>query len=99
MLPLIEKYLASNMTQKQFYHSENLTLARFKYWLKKYRQTHQAPAASAEPPAPTPFVAIHAKPPTTPNSACEIAYPNGVVLRLSQPTDARLLIQLIHSGA
>lgn len=96
MFPLIEQYLTSNLTQKQFCQNEHLSLAHFKYWLKKYRQT---PTSSAEPSAPTPFVALHTTPPScTTNSACEIAYPNGVVLRLNQPTDARLLIQLIHSS-
>jgi len=38
MFPLIEKYLDSNLTQKQFCASQFLKNSVFQYWLKKYRQ-------------------------------------------------------------
>jgi len=55
MFSLIEKYLASNETQKRFCEQESLKKATFKYWLKKYRDRDQSKANRS-------FVALEIEP-------------------------------------
>ena len=49
MLPLIETWLASDLTQKQFCKQHNLTFWSLQYWLKRYGRPKMAhPKARAK---------------------------------------------------
>lgn len=92
----IEKYLASNLTQKQFCEQEQLTYSTFQLWLKKYRQTN-GDSENARCHAGNNFVPLTFKPLAVP-SEYTIEYPNGVVLRVSSPIDLATLIRLIQAS-
>lgn len=100
MFPLIEKYLDSQLSQKAFCQQQNLSFAVFGYWLKKYRKAHRPAPAVAKQAARPAFVPLHVTPSDRRNqNTCELVFPNGVMLRFSQPVEPDLLIQLIRSGA
>jgi transposase-like protein len=41
MLELIEQWLQSGQSQKEFARQQNVKLGTFAYWVKKYKQHHQ----------------------------------------------------------
>ncbi len=99
MFPVIEKYLASGLSQKAFCDRHKLPAASFSYWLRKYRKAHAGSPAAQAPGTPEAFVPIHVTATSSTQSACELIFPNGVTVRFSHPVEPGLLIQLIHSGA
>jgi hypothetical protein len=100
MFPLVEKYLASELSQKAFCRERNLPYAVFGYWLRKYRNAQRASSPVAKNSAQAAFVPLHVTPQGhSCQSACELVFPNGIVLRFTQPMQTDLLIQLIRSGA
>ena len=100
MFPLVEKYLASELSQKAFCDQHNLPTAVFSYWLKKYRKAHRSAPSARNRSAHGAFVPVRVIPPGHPAPCtCELVFPNGVTLRFSQPVEPNLLIQLIRNGA
>ena len=97
MFPIIEKYLASGMTQRAFCQTENLKLATLQKWLGKYRETQKAtsqPEAAAFITLPQASdSAWRAQPAET---ICTITYPHGVSVCLTGSPDAFLIGQLIQ---
>lgn len=99
MLPRIEKYLASNLSQKAFCAQEGLAYPTFRYWLRQHRAPNRPPQNAS--PAPTGFIPLRVRPPAplrpSGNSQphCVIEFPHGVIVRLSGPLDWQRLFQLI----
>ena len=92
---LIEKYLASAMTQKTFCQQYGLADSTFQLWLKKYRQSGKTtmPAQTYET---TPhFIPLHFNPPPVGDTII-IEYPHGVVVRITQPVPLHVLTRLIQ---
>lgn len=97
MFPLVESWLQSKLTQKQFSEQHGLALHILPYWVNRYRQVHpdSSPAPmsqSAQTPAfiqidPAPAIPCPSPPPTTPPIAppteMAIELPSGLVLRFS----------------
>ena len=95
-IAVIEKYLASGLTQKQFCQQEQLAYATFHFWLKKYRQAD----AAASQAVSNSFVPLTFSS-SIPNPGATdfiIEYPNGVTLRVSGTIAPQTLVHLIHSG-
>jgi len=100
MFPVVEKYLASGLSQKAFCDQHKLPAASFSYWLRKYRKAQtSSPAAPASGTPEDAFVPIRITATSSTQSACELVFPNGVTVRFSHPVEPGLLIRLIHSGA
>jgi hypothetical protein len=79
----------SEQSQKEYCQANNLPLYKFHYWIHKLRGSHNPLADS--------FVPVNMQPSSSPVSASdlEIAYPNGV--RLKVPSgDVHLIGQLIR---
>ena len=96
MFAAVERYRESELTQKQFCHSEGLALTTFQYWAARYRQYHSSP----ENPQAA-FVELKAAQPQTQTSGQGIflTYPNGVTLNLPPSAiDLASLKQLIILG-
>jgi hypothetical protein len=96
MLPRIEKYLASNLSQKAFCAQEGLAYQTFRYWLRQYR-TPKRRQKNLSPP-PTGFIPLQVHPPTPSldsHPRCVIEFSHGVIVRLSGPLDWQRLSQLI----
>ena len=87
MFPVVETYLDSELTQKDFSAEHDMSAAVLNYWLAKYR------SKSAESGA---FLEIHpgaAAPPERP--LLEVCYPHGVKLRIFTPLKAAYLDHLL----
>lgn len=96
MFPVIARYLESDLTQEAFCRQENLAIHVFHYWLKKYRQQQKpakpdAPGSPAFLPIQLAGVSAHGP------SACEIALPNGIVVRFGHPLKPGHLGQIISA--
>ncbi len=94
MFALIEKYLASGLSQKAFCAQEQLAFATFQCWLRKYRAQQQS--APREPG--NGFIPLHLREaPRTMMSPLTyvVEFPNGVIVRLSGQVDLQLLSHLV----
>lgn len=85
MYPIVEVYLASDLTQEAFCEREGFSIAVLNYWLKKYRLAHGE--------APT-FVEI--RPAPADGGCLEIAYPNGMRLRFDRLVPVAYLRALLQ---
>ena len=78
MFAIIEESLQSELTHKTYCRQKGIPESRFYYWQKKYKEEH----------TPGGFIPIrvttHQQPVNA--SVIEIAYPNGVVMRLPATT-------------
>ena len=86
MFPLIERYLASGLTQTRFCEEEDLSMPVFTYWLQRYRRRSAVQAPSFTEITP---------PPSAGHPLYEIEYGGGVRLRLFAPAEAAFLLKLV----
>jgi hypothetical protein len=63
MYPLIEAYLESGLSQKQFYQQHNLSLDVFQYWLRHYRKSTSGNGQNQ--PSDRRFLALQVTPPVS----------------------------------
>lgn len=90
MFSLIKSCKESGMSNKDFCRQNGIGQAMFYYWQKKLQESKQA--------LPTGFIPVKVKDEFSFANPIEIAYPNGVKLRLAQGTDlsvVRVLIGLV----
>jgi hypothetical protein len=88
MFQLVEKYLGSGITQKQFCTEHGLSLVRFQYWHKRYKE-HQSEQGGF-----IPVRISHGKQKII-VSNFEIQYPNGIILRLPATASLNLVRSFI----
>ena len=99
MIELIEEYLSEpGITLRAFCARHQISLSTFHYHLAKYRR--QQTAAQEKPagrfiPLSLPDLAIASSGP----SACEIAWPGGVVIRFETNPSPEYLVVLIKAGS
>ena len=87
MFSLVEEFLKSGKTQREFSLKAGIGRAKFNYWVCKYRNQHQGQPSAA-------FIRVE----TTldkQDEQLEILYPNGVRLKAGG-TDMSLISQLIR---
>lgn len=87
MFPVVEAYLASESTQKDFSAEHGMSVAVLNYWLAKYRRKAVETGA---------FLEIH---PGATSAAerplLEVCYPHGVKLRIFTPLKPAYLDHLL----
>ena len=88
IFPIIELYLKSDLSQKQFALSQEMTYPSFLKWLTVYRKHHKSAGKQH-------FKAVQIKP-STHSQACEISYPNGIVLSFDKAPEASELLSLVR---
>lgn len=88
MYPLVEQWLESAENQSDFRERHQLSKSVFSYWLKKYRseQIGELPAGG--------FVALSVRSGAAQAADLEVAFPNGVVVRVGARTDAAFIREL-----
>lgn len=101
MFTVVEKFLASGLSQKVFCQQEGIVLTTFGWWFKQYRQA-QNPRPKASLPATTKtnsFIPLVVNPPASadPPTRCVIEFPNGVVVRLTGAVSPQMLVHLIQT--
>lgn len=87
MFPLVESYLSSQVTQKEFSAEHGMSVAVLNYWLSKYRSESVETGAFLEI---HPSGAVAAERPLL-----EVCYPHGVKLRIFTPLKPAYLDHLL----
>lgn len=87
MLQLIQQYMESNVKQKEFCSTHEISISRFHYWHKRYKE--QFDQGGFVP------VQIHKGTKKSSGASFEIQYPNGVILRLPPTAPLNLVRSFI----
>lgn len=85
MFALVEKYLNGSQTQTDFCRDYNLSLSKFAYWLKKYRESQKAPG----------FIPLKFKQPSIMGDT-RIELPNGIAIIFNGSINTAFIAELIH---
>lgn len=95
MFALIEEYLnGAKTTQREFCSNHQLAYSTFQLYLSRYRRLHPVPnAASADQFIP--LVLSQQAIATNSHPACEIAWPDGTVIRFGVQPNPEYLLALI----
>lgn len=88
MFPVVEDWLQSGLTQKEYSKMYQLSAHILPYWVGRYRQTH----ANAHPQSAS-FIQVATDPPLI--HGMEVALPTGVVIRFANPVPIPYLQQLL----
>ena len=91
MFPLVDKWLASGLTQKEFSQRHGLALHIMPYWEARYRKVH--PSAQATGAPSTGFIQLPTSPATV--SPMEVALPSGTVIRFSSLVPVTYLQEIL----
>jgi hypothetical protein len=91
MFPLVEKWLASGISQKEFGQRHGFPLHIMPYWVARYRKAY--PSAQATAATTTGFIQLPTSQATV--SAMEVALPSGAVLRFSSLIPVTYLQELL----
>jgi len=101
MYGLVETFLSSRKTQKQFCLENTISLSTFQFWLSLYRR-EKPPVPIKPTKTERSFIPIHfaSKDPSSgPECACSVEYPNGVRIRFNSRPDLDILLGLIQVKA
>lgn len=94
MFHLVEEYLVSGQSQLSFSKKHGIAKSTFQNWCKKYNG-QKAPVSKQQPVRH--FMPVQVSPsPSTPFSA-ELAFPNGVCLKLVDITCIDMVKELVNS--
>jgi hypothetical protein len=93
MFPLVESWLKSGITQKEFSQRQGLAPHLMPYWVARYRKVHQ-PTQSTPTPA-SGFVQLSTSKATI--NYMEVAFPSGTVIRFSSLIPVTYLQELLSS--
>lgn len=85
MIKIVEQWANSDKSQKDFLKENNITIHKFYYWLKKYRELS----------SPGGFVPLRLTKNRNSITQIEIEYPNGTKIHLPSTTNLSVIRQLI----
>lgn len=87
MFPLIEKYLDSSQTQKDFCLGNDINPPKFTYWLNKYRKTQKSSG----------FIPLNFKHPNIIGDT-RIELPNGIAIFFNGSANTAFIGELISKA-
>lgn len=90
MFPLVEEWLKSGITQKEFSQRHGLALHLMPYWVGRYRKAHPLTAST---PATSKFIRVSA--PEVTVTPMEVVLPSGAVMRFSSLIPVSYLQELL----
>ena len=91
MFPLVEEWLASGITQKEFSQRHGLALHLMPYWVARYRKAYP----SAQPTSAPASGFIRVSTPQASITNMEVALPSGAVIRFSSLVPVTYLQELL----
>ncbi len=91
MFPLVEKWLASGISQKEFGQRHGFPLHIMPYWVGRYRKVHGS--TQATPTTASGFIQIPTFQAT--ESSMEVVLPSGAVIRFSSLIPVAYLQELL----
>ena len=86
MFSLVEEFLKSGKTQREYSKDQGIGRAKFNYWVCKYKTRHRQSSAG--------FIKVETVP-ASQDQNLDILYPNGVRLKISA-SELFLISQLIR---
>lgn len=88
MFPVVEDWLQSGLTQKEYSERHQLPVHVLPYWVSRYRKIHSntQPQSASFIQVSTPPASVH---------GMEVALPTGVVIRFANPVPVVYLQQLL----
>lgn len=94
MFPLVESWLSSGLTQKEFSRQHQIPDHVLVYWIGKYRKVH-GPTSRQTPGegVSTSFIRLSTATPSV--HGMEVQLPTGVVIRFASPVPVAYLQQLL----
>lgn len=95
MYPLVESWQTSGTSKTAFSQSQGIKLHTFLYWVNKYESEQSSKPPSKESGS---FIPLSIEKPVV-GDKIEIAYPNGVKLRLNGSVSSVYLLELINLSA
>lgn len=96
MVTLVEQYLSSGLTQKQFCRQESVPLSTLHYWLRHYRRKNQNSQQTSAEFIPLGFTSKRNMPAPLSQPTYAVEYPNGVLVRLFGSVDVQLISRLVN---
>jgi hypothetical protein len=98
MKELIQEYLNTpNIPQRKFCELHQIPLSTFQYNLRKYRE-RQSGNPKKQKAHFIPITLTEKDQAAKPQSACEISWPNGLVVRFESAPGVNYLLSLIAAG-
>lgn len=91
MYPLIINYLQSGIKQNEFCDENNISVHKFQYWYRRYKEELPSDNGSSFIPIKFEAAPIHNKI----KEEIKICYPNGVVIQVQDSTTEDVLMKLI----
>lgn len=88
MFPVVEDWLRSGLTQKEYSKQHQLSAHILPYWVGRYRQTHPNTH-----PQPASFIQVSTAAASV--QGMEVALPTGVVIRFASTVPVSYLQQLL----
>lgn len=88
---MIDSWIASGQTKKDFCESQGIAKATFQYWHRKYRLDNEANNEKDG------FVPIKIAPASSGSPVVELVFPDGKRVNFYQHVDASLLRSLLSS--
>jgi len=88
MFPVVEDWLQSGLTQKEYSKRHQLAAHILPYWVSRYRQTH----ANTQPQSAS-FIQVSTAAASV--QGMEVALPTGVVIRFANTVPVSYLQQLL----
>jgi hypothetical protein len=96
MFPLVESWLESGMTQKEFSRQQQIPTHVLVYWIGRYRKTHRRDSSQrSEKGKSNSFIRLSTTIPSA--NGMEVCLPTGVVIRFANPVAISYLEQLLSA--
>lgn len=91
MYPIVETWLQSGQSQKQFCEEQGIKMHLLNYWVRHYRDQRDVESSSPVQE----FIPVDLKEGNELNSVVELIYPNGIRLRFGQGVSLSTLQALL----
>jgi hypothetical protein len=93
MFPVVEDWLQSGLTQKEYSQRHQLALHILPYWVGKYRKEKTNSSEQVSPPSSGHFIPVSTDKEMI--SGMEVVLPTGVVIRFASTVPVNYLQQLL----
>jgi len=93
MFPVVEDWLRSGLTQKEYSQRHDLPLHILPYWASRYRKFQQDPITASTLSSTGHFIPVSTD--KNMHGGMEVVLPTGVVIRFAEPVPASYLQQLL----
>lgn len=93
MFPVVEDWLQSGLTQKEYSQRHLLALHILPYWVGRYRKEKVNPSEQASQPSFGHFIPVSTDKEMI--SGMEVVLPTGVVIRFANPVPVSYLQQVL----